>query len=228
MELVKCPFCGKEIENDSFYCDQCGEELKLCPVHGFKKGSKVCGQCGAALVLAKDAANNQPLPPAPSSAPMPSAAPAVGTATAPVSAPPQPTVTPPQPVVTPLQTTAVGQQPPSVAQPATPENTVRPSAAPAEPKCLVCAALNARLELKNGAVVGRRTGDYVHVFGSQGYVSGTHARVQVNTVGAWEIVDLDSSNGTFLNGQKLAAHQPAVFRLGDTIAFYDLKFVVSE
>ena len=23
-DLVKCPHCSKDIENDSFYCDQCG------------------------------------------------------------------------------------------------------------------------------------------------------------------------------------------------------------
>ncbi|MDR1756113.1 MAG: FHA domain-containing protein [Culturomica sp.] len=220
MELVKCPFCGQEIESDSFYCDQCGEELKLCPAgHGFKKG-KVCSACGTELVEAKNAAND---PAAPVSAPSP--APDVKPQSADTAQPP----------ITQPQTTTAGQQPPvasqpSVAaeQPVAPEKTVRAAAPQTEPKSLVSTALNARLELKDGAVIGRRAGDYVHVFGTQGYVSGTHARLQKNGAGNWEIVDLDSSNGTFLNGQKLAAHQPAAFKLGDTIAFYDLKFTVSE
>jgi hypothetical protein len=205
MNLLKCPFCGEEIENDSFYCDQCGEELKVCPSgHGFKKG-KICSECGTKLVEAKNAAGNQPQPAA--ATPPPSQAQAQAT-----NVRPQSTITmPPVEVenVSPKQAEAV-------------EKTVRPAA---EPKYLVSTALNARLELKNGAIIGRKTGDYVNVFGNQGYVSGTHARVQKNAAGAWEIVDLDSSNGTFLNGQKLVPNQPAAFKIGDTIMFYDLKFV---
>ena len=162
MDLVKCPFCNKEIEKYFFYCDQCGEELKVCPSgHGFKKG-KICSECGTKLVEAK---NHQ------------------------------------------------AQQPQTME---------------AKPKYLVSAALNARLELKNGAIIGRKAGDYINVFGNQDYVSRTHARVQKNDAGVWEIVDLDSANGTFLNGQKLAPNQPGAFKIGDTITFYDIKFLVSE
>lgn len=190
MDLVKCPFCDKEIEKDSFYCDQCGQELKICPTHGFKKG-KICNECGTKLVEAKNAAGE-------------------------FSAAPQPT----SPAV------AAPAQPLGAAPEDAPEKTVRPVAVPAEPKCLVSGALNARLDLRDGAVVGRRTGDYTNVFAGQGYVSGSHARLQRNGAGQWEVVDLDSSNGTFLNGQKLAANQPCAFKIGDTIAFYDLKFIV--
>ena len=216
MDLVKCPFCGKEIENDSFYCDQCGEELKVCPTgHGFKKG-KVCSDCGTKLVEAKNAQN--------SPAPQPASQPANVQAQMPT-----PTPVTASPSVSPSVTTPpTAQQTSPASQPDTAERTVRPVAAPAEPNYLVSASLNARLALKDGAIIGRRTGDYVHVFGNQGYISGTHARIQRNATGIWEIVDLDSSNGTFLNGQKLAPNQPAAIKIGDTVAFYDLKFTVSE
>ena len=173
MEIVKCPFCRKEIEKDSFYCDQCGEELKVCiSGHGFKKG-KVCSDCGTKLVEAKNA--------------------------------------------------QTGLTPSSVQQDT---KQVHSTTAYTEPKYLISKTLNVRLELKNGAVIGRRTGDYTHVFGNQGYVSGTHARVQINSAGMWEIIDLGSSNGTFLNGKMLVADQPTAFTIGDIIAFYDLNFVV--
>ncbi len=215
MDLVKCPFCDKEIESDSFYCDQCGEELKICPTHGFKKG-KICGECGTRLVEAKNAAT-QPVV----SAPQPTS-PAVSAAPVqPVDIAPQ-TTDSGQPTMPSSVETSPVEAPPADAA----EKTVRPAAAPVEPQRLVCATLNARLDLRDGAVVGRRAGDYTGVFASQGYVSGTHARLQRNVAGQWEVVDLDSSNGTFLNGQRLAAHQPAVFRIGDVIAFYDLKFTV--
>ena len=204
MDLVKCPFCGKEIENDSFYCDQCGEEMKLCPTHGFKKG-KVCSDCGTKLVEAKNASTGQAQPVA--------------------AQVPPPTIQNSN-LQSPPQSTFAGQPSQPASQPS-PEATVRPGAtAPAVPKYLVSNAINARLDLRNGAIIGRRAGDYIHVFGNQGYVSGTHARIQQNAAGTWEIVDLDSTNGTFLNGQKLFANQPATFKTGDTIAFYDLKFVV--
>lgn len=211
MDLVKCPFCDKEIEKDSFYCDQCGQELKICPTHGFKKG-KICNECGTKLVEAKNAAGEfsaalQPTSPAV----------AVNSQVQSTSAASQTTVAEPAPA---------GQQPLEAAPEDTPEKTVRPVAVPAEPKCLVSGALNARLDLRDGAVVGRRTGDYTNVFADRGYVSGSHARLQRNGAGQWEVVDLDSSNGTFLNGQKLAANQPCAFKIGDTIAFYDLKFIV--
>ena len=212
MDLVKCPFCDKEIESDSFYCDLCGKELKICPNgHGFRKGNK-CSKCGEELVEAKSATDHPVQP--------------VGT--------PPPVTPQPQTTDRPQATQFVNPPPPapvgniSPPSPGEPERTIRPTAAPAEPKHLVSNALNARLALRDGAIIGRRAGDYVNVFGNQGYVSGTNARLQKNASGAWEIVDLDSTNGTFLNGQKLAAHQPAVFKIGDTIAFYDLKFIVSE
>ena len=110
MEFNKCPYCNKEIESDSLYCDQCGQELRICTHgHGFKRG-KICSECGKPLILAKDVSHTK--------------------------AP-------------------------------TKQQTV-------EPKHLVNNTLNARLQLLDGAVIGRRTGNYVDVFGSQGYVSGSH------------------------------------------------------
>ncbi|GHS85821.1 hypothetical protein FACS1894201_05970 [Bacteroidia bacterium] len=218
MDLVKCPFCGKEIEDNSFYCDQCGEMLKLCPTHGFKKG-KICSDCGSKLVDAKDAGNNT----APSAQPV-TQQPIQQPAPKPTQQSTQPPA--PQPTTTPQST--IGGVPP-VYQPdvqaSTVEKTVRPNIVVA-PKCLVSQQLNARLDITENAVIGRKTGNFVSVFGSQGYVSGTHARLQKNTDGSWEIVDLDSSNGTFLNGIKIAPNQPAKFKIGDVISFYDLKFTV--
>ena len=210
MDLVKCPFCGIEIENDSFYCDQCGEELRICPSgHGFKKG-KICNECGTKLVEAKSSAGNQ---------------------TQADTKPQATTASAPQATTASVPQATIAGQPPvadvPAQQPEAAEKTVRPTAAPIEPKCLVSSALNATLDLKDGAIIGRKAGDFVGVFANQGYISGTHARLQKNASGVWEVVDLDSSNGTFLNGQKLAANQPAAFKIGDTIAFYDVKFTVS-
>ena len=51
-DLVKCPHCSKDIENDSFYCDQCGAELMYCPkCQIFGKG-KFCSKCRTPLLPA--------------------------------------------------------------------------------------------------------------------------------------------------------------------------------
>ena len=200
--MTNCPFCNQEIENDSFFCDQCGKELMICPNgHGIKKG-KFCTQCTTqtALVPAKDFQPPTNLP--------------------------QQGRNEEQPKVVQTDNNAKTLIPPVRAE-AVVEKTIRPTAPPQSPKFLVNAALNARLELRNGAIIGRRAGDYVNVFATQGYVSGTHARLEQNG-NDWQIIDLDSSNGTFLNGVKLNPNQPYAFKIGDTIAFYDVKFEVNS
>ncbi len=201
LNLLKCPFCDKEIESDSYYCDQCGEMLNKCSFgHGFKKG-KVCNECGKPLVPAKDEganATNPPVQQQPTSVNQPTS---------------QSTIIPPAPHV-------------HSQSAAEPEKTVRPTAQVKLASRMVSKVLNAELALRDGAIIGRRNGDYISVFGAQGYVSGTHARIQKNSKGVWEIVDLDSSNGTFLNKTRIAANQPVEFSVGDTISFYDLDFIV--
>lgn len=55
---MKCYNCKSEIDNDSLYCDQCGQQIFICPdCHIPGKGEgKRCGQCGQALVAATEAA----------------------------------------------------------------------------------------------------------------------------------------------------------------------------
>jgi len=189
-ELVKCPFCGKEIEADSFYCDQCGEGLKVCGNgHGFKKG-KVCSQCGQPLAEAKHAIGNKSRPAHHNS------------------------------IAT--HNTAVG---PTQADNDS-QKTIRQIPTKSKPQFMTGKSINARLPIKEGAVIGRRTGDYVSTFASQGYVSGTHARIQANADGDYEIIDLDSTNGTFVNGTQIPPNQPVVINVGDEIAFYDTTFII--
>ena len=207
--MITCPFCNQEIENDSYFCDQCGKELMICPNgHGVKKG-KFCTQCTTqtALVPAKDFQQNVNPPQKEESVKQPDVMQANNNTQ--TQAQPQS-----QTQIPPVQSDAVV------------EKTIRPNALPQSPKFLINNALNARLELKNGAIIGRRAGEYTNVFASQGYVSGSHARLEQNG-NEWLIIDLDSSNGTFLNGVQLNPNQPYAFKIGDTIAFYDVKFEVN-
>lgn len=199
--LVNCPKCRIEIESDSYYCDQCGVELHICPqCHVFGKGKR-CTQCGQPLVSAKE---SSPAHVAPSPT---------------VSASFDPTATSHSPA--PSSAIPVSSPAPEA------EKTMRPEvpAAPA-PACLVCSAAGIRLELRDGAVIGRRQGDYVSAFASQGYVSGTHARLQKNAAGKWDIVDLDSTNGTFVNDKRLSPNAPVEFHTGDVVRIATLDFKV--
>ena len=193
--LVNCPKCRVEIESDSYYCDQCGVELYICPqCHVFGKGKR-CTQCGQPLV---SAANQVVSPVHPSTSSENSSASSVNSSASSVSP-----------------------------APSEPEKTMRPGVSvPPLPVRLVCSAAGIRLGLGNGAVIGRRKGDYVSAFASQGYVSGTHARLQKSTSGQWEIVDLDSTNGTFVNGNRLSPNVPAVVSIGDIVRIANLDFKV--
>lgn len=52
---MKCPNCKSSIDDDSWFCDQCGAKIYLCPecrTPGKGEG-KCCGMCGSKLVPAQ-------------------------------------------------------------------------------------------------------------------------------------------------------------------------------
>lgn len=224
--MQTCPKCKQLIEDDSWFCDQCGTELMVCPSCRTIKRGMTCNQCGTKLVTAKAFAQNGGSVKDPTTPP-------VGN-TQNVGPSPTPNVNPnpnPQP-----HTGFVGQQTPNTGQPKADTNsdrTMRPGATPpppprqpqAKPGHLVCQNPPIRLGIGDGAIIGRR-GSYAQTFAGQGYVSGNHARLQYNASGQFEIVDLGSTNGTFVNGQQLAPNMPRVVNVGDIVKFANLEFAV--
>lgn len=239
--MQTCPKCKLLIENDSWFCDQCGTELMVCPSCRTIKRGMTCNQCGTKLVTAKAFAQNGGNVKDPTTPP-------VGN-TQNVGPTPTPNVNP-NPVSQP-PTGFVGQHTPNTGQPmpntgqqvVTPgqpiadmntDRTMRPGATPppppprqpqAKPGHLVCQNPSIRLGIGDGAIIGRR-GSYAQVFAGQGYVSGNHARLQYNASGQFEVVDLGSTNGTFVNGQQLAPNMPRVVNVGDIVKFANLEFAV--
>ena len=52
--MLTCPNCKLEIDDDSWFCDQCGQELKFCPqCHRTSRG-KFCAYDGKELLKASD------------------------------------------------------------------------------------------------------------------------------------------------------------------------------
>ena len=206
-----------------------------------------CNQCGTKLVTAKAFAQNGGSVKDPTTPPVgntqnigPSPTPNVNSN--PVPQPPtgfvgQPMPNTGQPMPNTGQPTPnTGQQVVTPGQPIADMNTdrtMRPGATPpppprqpqAKPGHLVCQNPSIRLGIGDGAIIGRR-GSYAQAFAGQGYVSGNHARLQYNASGQFEVVDLGSTNGTFVNGQQLAPNMPRVVNVGDIVKFANLEFAV--
>lgn len=206
-----------------------------------------CNQCGTKLVTAKAFAQNGDSVKDPTTPPVgntqnvgPSPTPNVNSN--PIPQPPTGFVGQPMPN-TGQHTPNTGQPMPNTGQqvvtPGQPiadmntDRTMRPGATPpppprqpqAKPGHLVCQNPSIRLGIGDGAIIGRR-GSYAQAFAGQGYVSGNHARLQYNASGQFEVVDLGSTNGTFVNGQQLAPNMPRVVNVGDIVKFANLEFAV--
>ena len=206
-----------------------------------------CNQCGTKLVTAKAFAKNGGSVKDPTTPPVgntqnigPSPTPNVNSN--PVPQPPTGFVGQPMPNTgqhtpnTGQHMLNTGQQVVTPGQPIADMNTdrtMRPGATPpppprqpqAKPGHLVCQDPSIRLGIGDGAIIGRR-GSYAQAFAGQGYVSGNHARLQYNASGQFEVVDLGSTNGTFVNGQQLAPNMPRVVNVGDIVKFANLEFAV--
>lgn len=239
--MQTCPKCKQLIEDDSWFCDQCGTELMVCPSCRTIKRGMTCNQCGTKLVTAKAFAQNggsvkDPTTPPVSNTQNVDPSPTPNVNSNPVPQPPTGFVGQPMPNTgQPMPNT--GQQVVTPGQPIADMNTdrtMRPGATPppppprqpqAKPGHLVCQNPSIRLGIGDGAIIGRR-GSYAQAFAGQGYVSGNHARLQYNACGQFEIVDLGSTNGTFVNGQQLAPNIPRVVNVGDIVKFANLEFAV--
>jgi hypothetical protein len=253
-----CPQCGVDNPPAARYCDQCGAMLipvpgaapappPAAPSSGAPliSGAPTCPQCGTPAIPGEAFCDNcgaplgaparpvAPVPPPPSSAgvppqsayppPQPSS-PQAGRLTPPAGSPPpaQPSYTPP----------SAGVPAPSYTPPVS--GGMRSTLAPAR---LVAVATGAVLALPSvsQAVVGRA--DPVSKFFpdidlnpygalDQG-VGRRHVRLFV--LGAQVMVeDLDSTNGTEVNGQRLAPRQPRALVTGDTLVIGKLALRFQE
>ena len=47
--MITCPFCKEEIEERSYYCDQCGQALSYCKSCGHVGSGRRCTSCGGIM-----------------------------------------------------------------------------------------------------------------------------------------------------------------------------------
>lgn len=75
-----------------------------------------------------------------------------------------------------------------------------------------------RLDLDPVTVIGRHPRAAIRL--DTGFVSSQHAQISWND-GSWWLTDLDSTNGTMMNGRSVSA--PTELRFGDVIEIGDIK-----
>lgn len=213
--MAICPKCNKQIDDDSYFCEHCGTKLYACPkCHIIGKGEgKRCGRCGSLLVEASSiGADTTPAP-----------------STIPNAAPSQPANSSVNPNYN------VNPNPNSNGYASSNVQKTCNANAPAPvddiedlgyiPGFLYCAAMNTRIKLFDGALIGRTQGQYASQLGTFNYISGRHAVLQM-TPNGWTITDVGSTNGTKVNGIRATPNVPMPFRMGDIVRIantYDFK-----
>jgi hypothetical protein len=248
-----CPQCGIDNPANARFCDQCGAALipvaqaavpppvapqpaapmapaVAAPAVPSSSGSVVCPQCGATAIPGEAFCDNCGAP--------------LNAPARPVSQPPQPAYSagvPPQPAYPAPQPSSyppvVPAAQPVTPAPAAPPPVPAPMRAVLAPSRLIVAASGAAMSLPAAAqaIVGR--GDPVSKFfpdvdlnpyGAIDHgVGRRHVRLFIQG-GQLMIEDLDSTNGTLLNNQKLAPRQPQPLRDGDQIMVGKLLLRFSE
>ncbi|HPN37954.1 MAG TPA: FHA domain-containing protein [Melioribacteraceae bacterium] len=230
-----CAYCKADIEHDSFFCDQCGEELLLCEKCGKPGKGKRCTNDGGKLVSAKDKAvvNTQQV----------SQASTFSGNVANQNPLQMPTNKPITSTVNNVNTShnAVNQTNNNIGIDATQRvsnSTINASYATTVPglnnsfasgipQCVIInKAINATLQINNGDIIGRKTGNFINVFGQFNQISGKHAQFNYNNNTGWTLTDLGSSNGTKYQGQVLLPNIPVPIQDKSYIIFANIEFFV--
>ncbi|MEJ6007030.1 FHA domain-containing protein [Paucibacter sp. AS339] len=196
---LQCPGCTADIDDDSYYCDQCGAELMKCGLCGYTGKGKMCPHDRTPLLPAKALA---------------------GTAGSTSSLGKSP-ATPGAAVPSALASA-------SATVPATGPAVVAASPAPV-PRALVLRVLAHGVELRPtpGDVLGRRFGPHAGVLARFSQISSNHLELQRDASGQWTGSDLNSFNHSFYNGRQLAPGQAQVLEAGATLSLGDVAFTVS-
>ena len=196
-----CPSCKETIDDNSRYCDQCGEQIFVCSVCGRPGKGKRCILDGKEMIPA-------------------GCGPSAGSASA--SAPVQPVQTA-QPTQSPLFAQPVQAVPAPIPaqQFGTAINTLG-----ADKVKLISQMHSIMIEAKDGDIIGRKNGAFASVLGRFNFVSGTHCKL-VKTSAGWHIQDMGSTNGTFYNGSQLTPNVLYPILNNTMVRIADLELLIT-
>jgi hypothetical protein len=193
-----CPskLCKAEILEDSLYCDQCGIKILKCSKCGAVGISKFCGKCGGPMVFAGDFHN-------------------VLEESVRLNQQPMQSNTNSQ-TVQPVNQSQIFQ--PVVA------GTQVIQLEPSEKQLQLCNSSGIILDVKDGSLLGRTSGDFVQQLGTIPVISSRHAQITKND-GKWFITDLHSTNKTYINNIQLMPDIPNEIKENDVIILANISFV---
>jgi len=172
--MILCPKCKAEIEDKSWFCDQCGFELRYCSSCGKVGKGNRCTSCGGIMEpLAPHTLREE----------------------------------------TSLETTKA--------------NTISVPLNEDIPRLLLINTKhNIHIEGKQDAIMGRRNGIYSELLKGNPYISGTHAKLCYMSGIGWTITDLNSSNGTFIDGLRIIPDKPEVLHSGSPLSLANMEFTI--
>jgi hypothetical protein len=196
--MIICPNCKEEIDDDSHYCDQCGQALLYCQRCGRVGMGRRCTNCGGLMVTPAEYQRK-------ANAQVSQSAVSIGFAS--------------HEFIT-TNSSTLGKTPASASIP-------QPNQPHGVPVLLLYnGSLNIRIQGINGAVIGRRQGPYAQFFQNNMYVSGVHAQLRYKAGAGWCIVDMHSSNGTKLNGHPLQPDAEMSLKDGDIVMVANVNLQV--
>lgn len=201
---MNCPskLCKAEIPEDSLYCDQCGIKILKCSKCGAIGISKFCGKCGGMMTFTEDSSSVSNQTVAESSKPMQNI----------------------QPIQShPVQTNPNSQIATTISQSAAAGTQVI-QLEPQEKSLQLCNTNGIILNVKDGSILGRATGDFVQQLGTIPVISSRHAQISKKE-GKWFITDLHSTNKTYVNNAQLTPDVPTEIKENDVIILANVSFV---
>ena len=193
--MIQCPSCRAMVPDDSAFCDQCGTELMWCPECKRPKPNRG-RECP---VCGSDLVHGRKY--LSGNFPQQQAAPQ------------------PQLAASGFASTQTPFTPPSQPQKAAPQGTVVANAPSSGPTKIVGNGWT--LPLREGQF-GRTSGIYPE-FASCKYISGNHG-IFTRSGSDWMVIDNGSTNGTYVNGMKLAPGVGAPLHIGDKLIIATLEF----
>lgn len=184
--MIICPNCKEDIDDDSLFCDQCGEKLYYCSSCGKVGMGKRCSYCGGIMESPRD-----------------------------------PSVTSFPNIRGNRNGKTLGET--TSGQVASIDNSVRDGN---DSLVLESMVLGICIKAMHDALIGRKEGPYTKQFSNCRYVSGCHAKLEENANHQWTITDMNSSNGTMVNGIPLQPGKPASIKNGDKVTLANITLTV--
>lgn len=88
--------------------------------------------------------------------------------------------------------------------------------------------LNVEFKISPGDVVGRKSESLSKELGHIKQISSKHALFEFNNSNGWFVSDLNTTNGTKVNGVRLEIMTPVKIKQGDTLTLANIEFFVSS